>query len=81
MSSSVVDVATVPKCDDDDQEHVVGHGVEDAVVPDTDSQAGPSLQGASPRWTRVVCQQGDGALHAVTNLRIKLAQGPCCGRA
>ncbi len=33
--SVVIDVATVPERHHDDHEHVISHGVENAVVPDT----------------------------------------------
>ena len=38
VSSSFVDVAPVAKSDDYDQQHVIAHGVNDAVVPDADSK-------------------------------------------
>lgn len=81
LAPLAVDVATVAKRDDDNQEHVVGDGVDDAVVPDTDAKGGSSLQGAGARRTRVLCQQGDGASDARTNLWIELAQGSGRGGA
>lgn len=47
--SSVVYLVTVPECHEDDEEHVIGHGVEDAVVPDLNPEAGTALQGHTRR--------------------------------
>ena len=41
---------------DDDQKHIIGNGIDDAVVTDTDSETGSTLQCTSGRWARVVRQ-------------------------
>jgi hypothetical protein len=41
--STLVDVASMSDGHDNDEEHVVGHGVDDAVVTDADTQPGSSL--------------------------------------
>lgn len=60
--------------DDDDQKHVVGDRVDDAVVPDAHAQAGSPAQGTRGRRTWVVGEERDRALDAVAGLRIELAQ-------
>jgi len=72
--SSVVDLASVAERDDDDQEHVVVDGVDDAIVTDPNAESGSALQGAGGRWTRVVRQEGDRTLHAVTYRWVEPAQ-------
>lgn len=37
VSSAVVDLAAVPECHDNDEQHVVGHRVDDAVVANPDA--------------------------------------------
>lgn len=76
IASAVVDLASVPERHYDDQEHIVGDGVDDAVIPSADSKAWSAPQSASRRWTWILCQQGDGALDARPDLRVELAQGP-----
>ena len=65
----------------DHQQDVVGHGVDDAVVPDTHAQSWPSVQRARRQRARVVGQQRNGALDAPADPRIELAQGPDPSRA
>ena len=72
----VIDIAAVAEAHDHDQHHIVVHGVADAVVADADAKTRPALQGSRARRARVLCQQGDRALNALSNLRIELAQGP-----
>jgi len=46
VPSSVVNLASVPKChdgDDGDDENVIGNRVDDAVVADPNAQAGSAL--------------------------------------
>lgn len=72
--SAVVDVATVRERDDDDEEHVVLDGVDDAVVTDPNAESGSALQRASRRGTRVLRQEGDRPLDAATNRRVEVTQ-------
>lgn len=58
---------------DDDQEDAIVHRIDDAVVPDSDAQARPSLQSSRARWARVVRQQRDGALDPKPNSWIEFA--------
>lgn len=74
-------MAAVPKPHDHDEQHVIVHGVDDAVLPHPNAKTGPSLQSLRARGARVLRQQGDGALHAVPNLRVELAQGSGRGGA
>ncbi len=64
----------MPERHNDHEEHVVGDGVDDAVITDPNTETGATLQGTGGRWTRVLCQQGNGALKAVTDRRFELAQ-------
>ncbi len=59
--------------DDDDQQHVVGHGVEDAIVPYPDPKAGPTPQRAGAWRAWVMGQERDGTLNAVSVLGVKFA--------
>jgi hypothetical protein len=70
----VVDITSVSRSHDDHQEHVVLDGVDDAVVADPDSKAWPALKCTRTWWSRIVGEQGDGALDSTTVLRIELAQ-------
>ncbi len=70
----VVDITSVAKSHDDHQEHVVLDGVDDAVVADPDSKAWPALKCTRTWRSRIVGEQGDGALDSTTVLRIELAQ-------
>jgi hypothetical protein len=74
----VVDITSVTQSHDDHQEHVVLDGVDDAVVADPDSKAWPALKRMRTGRSRIVGEQGDGALDSTTVLRIELAQGACC---
>jgi len=40
IGSTIVDIATVAERHDDHEEHVVRHGVDDPVVPDSDAKTG-----------------------------------------
>jgi hypothetical protein len=42
---SVVNLPPVTKHHDDDQKHVVSNRVDDAVIPDTNPEAGPASKG------------------------------------
>jgi hypothetical protein len=61
------------KGDDDHQEHVVVHGVDDAVVTDANAETGSPFQGAGGWWTWILRQEGDRTLQAATNRRVELA--------
>lgn len=57
----------------DPEEHVVFDRVDDAVITDTDTKTGPALQRPCTRRSRILGEQGDGALDAATSLRVELA--------
>ena len=80
-ASPVVDVSPVAKRDDYDHEHIVGHGVDDAVVPDSHAQARSSAQSTRRRRTWVLREQRDDALDAAADLWIELAQRTDGGRS
>ena len=77
----VVDVAPMPEPYHDDQQHVVLDGIDDAVIPDPNTEARTSLQGTCSRWARILREQCDGALDTSPNLRVELVQGPGSRRA
>lgn len=72
--SAVVDVAAVPERDDNDEEHVVLNGVDDAIVTDPNAESWSAFQGSGGRWTRVLRQKCDRALDPATDRRVELAQ-------
>jgi len=43
VPSSVVNLASVPRCHDGDDDNVIGNRVDDAVVADPNAQAGSAL--------------------------------------
>ncbi len=63
----------------DDQQHVVLDGVDDAVVPDPDTESRTPLQGSRARWPRILGQQCDGAVDSSPNVGIELAERTGCG--
>jgi uncharacterized protein (TIGR03086 family) len=54
--SAVVDLASVPNRDDDNEQYVVGHCVDDAVVTYPDTETGPSPQRTGARRPRILRQ-------------------------
>ena len=62
-SASVV-FASMPKGHGHHQEDVVLHGVDDAVVTDSDPQTGAALQRPGRRRSWVLREQGNGAMDA-----------------
>ncbi len=78
--SALVDLAAVPERDNDHQEHVIGDGVDDAVVTDTYAEARSALQGAGGRGARVLRQESDHALHAVADRRVEVPERSNGGR-
>lgn len=72
--SSVIDVSPVTEPDDHHGEDSVVDGVDDAVVPDADAQTVSPLERPGSRGTWVLREQPDGALNAVPDLRVELAQ-------
>jgi len=50
----VVDLAAMPESHDHGQEHIIGNGVDDAVVADAHPVAGATSQGSGRRRPRVV---------------------------
>lgn len=67
--------------DDDNGEYPIVDGVDDAVVTDADAKAVSPLKPPGSWWTWVVCEQRDGALNAVADLGVELAQGSDGSRA
>lgn len=63
----------MPERNHDDQQHVVGDGVDDPVVPYPDTEAWPPPKSAGGGRAWILGQQCDGALDAVSNRRIQLA--------
>lgn len=54
--SLLIDGQPMAERHDDHQKHIIGKGIDDAVVTDTDPETGSTLQSTSGRWTRVVRQ-------------------------
>jgi len=73
LDSAVVDLTSVPECDDDDQEDLVADGVDDAVVTDANSQSRSTPQSAGTWWAWIACQKRDGTLDARTSLRVEFS--------
>jgi hypothetical protein len=71
---SVIDIASMAQGHDNDQQHVVGNRVDDAVVPHTNAIARPPPKGTRRRGPRVLGQEGDRSLNPRTNIGIQLAQ-------
>ena len=65
---------------DDHQQHVILHGVDDPVVAYPHTEARTPLQGACARWSRILGEERDGALHASPSWGIELAQSASRGR-
>lgn len=59
---------------DDKQQHIIGDGVNDAVVTDTHAQTGPSCKRPGTRRSRIAGQQCNRALHAAAILWFELSQ-------
>ncbi len=77
----VVDVASVPKADDDDQQHVVLDGVDDAVIAHADPESGTALKCTCARRARVLGEQRDRTLNPTADLGVELAQSAYGGWA
>ena len=77
----VVDVASMSKPHDDDQQHIVFHCVDDPVVADPDTKTRPTLEGTCTWRARILGEESDRTLDATANLRVKLTQGAYCRRA
>ena len=75
VTSPVVDLAAVSIRHDDDEENVIGNRVDDAVVTDPNAKARATLQSASSRGPRVLCQQRNDTLQSMTHRRVELTQG------
>ncbi len=71
----VVDVASMPKPHDDDQQHVVLDGVNNSIVTDSDSKTRPALQSTCTWRARILREQSDCALNSPASLRVEFAQG------
>lgn len=69
----VVDVPSMSKSHDDDHEHVVLDGVDDAVVTNSNTKPRSALKSLRSRWARILGEQGDGTLDATAALGIELA--------
>jgi len=60
----------VPERYDGDEERIIDDRVNDAVVTDSHTQAGSALQSAGGRGARILRQQSNGALEAMTDRRV-----------
>ena len=79
--SAVVFVAAMTERDDCDDEDVVVDRVDDAVVPDTDSQAGTSLKGFGTWRTGILSKERDRPTDAASILLVYSLQSANCRRA
>jgi hypothetical protein len=70
-----VDVATVPEGDDDNQQHVIVEGVDDAVVTYSYPPCGSTAEWPSGRWPRILRQQSDHTLNAAGDRRVESTKG------
>lgn len=67
--------------DYDDEQHVVGDRIDDAIVADPHTKGRPAAQATRGRRTRVFREKGDRPLDALADLRIELVQRADGGRA
>ena len=75
--SALVDRTAMSDRDDYDQQYVVLHGVDDAVVAHSHAETRSVSQGSGGGWSRIASQECNRTLDAFANLRIKLAE--CSG--
>ena len=71
----VVDVTAVSNRDDHDEENIICNRVNDAVITDPNAKAWATLESARSRRARVLRQQRNCTLQAMTDRRVELAQG------
>jgi len=69
VTSPGVDLAAVSEGHDDDEEHVTGDGVDNAVVTDPNAQTGATLQGTRGRRAR----RGSGNVVILRTIRQRLS--------
>lgn len=79
--SVVVDVATVAERDHGDDENIVVDGVDNAVVPYTNSEPGSPLKRLGPWRPRILAKKRNRPTNAVTVLMINTLQSANCSRA
>jgi len=76
----VVDLATVPKGDDQDDKPIVIDRVDDAVVADTDPKvAASALQGGRSGWSWLIAELFGGAADSTGVCAVEFAELAGCG--
>lgn len=60
----------MPNRDDHNEQNIIGNRVDDAVITDPDAKAWADLKSARGRGARVLGQQRNGALQAMTDRRV-----------
>ena len=72
--SPPIDLPTVAQRDHDDQEHVVGNGVDHPVVPDSNPELRPVPERSACRRSGIARQKGDRPLDTGVHLGIQFAK-------
>ena len=80
-TEAIVDVAAVTERYYGDDEHVVVDGVDDAIVPDVNSQTGSTPERCGPWRTRILTEERDRPAKAVAILMVDSLQRANSGRA